>query len=60
MNQAEAQQRIAQLRSQVGRHDELYYRQARPEITDFEYDQLKRKLADLEAQFPESMSTVSP
>jgi len=42
------------------RHDELYYRQARPEITDFEYDRLKRELADLESQFPELKAADSP
>ena len=60
MTPAEAQERVAQFRAQVARHDELYYRQARPEIMDFEYDQLKRELADLEAQFPESRETDSP
>ncbi len=60
MTPAEATQRIADLRIEVARHDELYYRQARPEITDFDYDQLKRELADLEAQFPELKAAESP
>jgi len=54
MKAAKAQQRIAELRAQVVRHDELYYRHAKPEITDFDYDRLKRELADLEAKFPEA------
>jgi DNA ligase (NAD+) len=60
MTPAEARQRIADLRAQVARHDELYYRNARPEITDFEYDRLKRELADLEAQFPQFRAAGSP
>ncbi|MBS0631467.1 MAG: NAD-dependent DNA ligase LigA [Verrucomicrobia bacterium] len=60
MDSAEAKTRIAELRSQVARHDELYYRGAKPEISDFEYDQLKQKLADLEARFPEHASADSP
>lgn len=60
MDSAEAKTRIADLRSQVARHDELYHRRAKPEISDFEYDQLKRSLADLEAQFPEHASADSP
>ena len=52
MDSAEANKRIVHLRSQVARHDELYYRRATPEISDFDYDTLKRELADLEAQFP--------
>jgi len=53
MNSVEAQTRIAALRAEVAHHDELYYRRAQPEITDFEYDQLKRRLADLEAAYPQ-------
>ena len=60
MTPADATQRIADLRVQVARHDELYYRQARPEITDLEYDRLKRELADLESQFPELKAADSP
>ena len=60
MTSAEARQRIADLRAQVARHDELYYRQAKPEITDLEYDRLKRKLADLETQFPQFKAAGSP
>lgn len=52
MTSAEASVRIANLRAEVAAHDERYYRQARPEITDFDYDRLKRELADLEAAFP--------
>lgn len=57
---AEAERRIAKLREQVGRHDELYYRRATPEISDREYDQLKRELADLEAMFPDIAPGASP
>jgi DNA ligase (NAD+) len=60
MTSAEARQHIAELRAQVARHDELYYRQAKPKITDFEYDRLKRDLADLEARFPQFKAAGSP
>jgi DNA ligase (NAD+) len=60
MTSAEAQKRIADLRAQVARHDELYYRQAKPEITDFEYDLLKRELADRETEFPQFKAADSP
>lgn len=52
MNPAEARKLIAERRAQVAHHDELYYRQAKPEISDFQYDLLKRELAELEARFP--------
>ncbi|AOS42971.1 DNA ligase [Lacunisphaera limnophila] len=60
MTPAEAQKRIAELRAEVSRHDERYYRQAKPEISDFEYDALKKELADLEGQFPQFARADSP
>ena len=45
--------RIAQLRKEIAHHDELYYRQAAPEISDFEYDQRKKQLEALERAHPE-------
>lgn len=53
MTPLEAQARIAALRQELAHHDELYYRQARPELADFDYDRLKRELAELEAAHPE-------
>ena len=43
---------MAELRETIAHHDELYYRQAKPEITDQQYDELKRELADLEEENP--------
>jgi len=54
MTSSEAQKRIAALRSEVAFHDELYYRRARPEISDKDYDALKRELAGLESRHPEA------
>jgi DNA ligase (NAD+) len=58
MSPAEAQQRIAELRATIARHDELYYRRARPEIADYDYDRLKEELAGLERLFPEAAHAV--
>jgi DNA ligase (NAD+) len=60
MTPAQAQQRIADLHAQVARADELYYKRAKPELTDFEYDALKAELAALEAQFPKFAAPDSP
>jgi DNA ligase (NAD+) len=60
MSPNEAQSRIAALRTELARHDERYYRQAKPEIGDFEYDALKKELADLERHFPELAASESP
>ncbi len=52
MTSPEALQRIAALRAEVASHDERYYRKARPEVGDQEYDRLKRELGDLEKRYP--------
>lgn len=56
----EPAKRIAELRRVISRHDELYYRQAAPEISDPEYDRLKAELIDLEAKHPEFAAGDSP
>jgi DNA ligase (NAD+) len=45
--------RIAQLRATLARHDELYYKKTAPEISDPEYDRLKKALEALEQAHPE-------
>ena len=52
--------RIADLRRQMAHHDRLYYEQAKPEISDREYDALYRELVDLERAHPEFLTTDSP
>jgi len=51
--------RVAALREEIVRHDALYA-DARPEITDIEYDALVRELEELEAAHPELASVDSP
>lgn len=48
----QARERIAELRAEIAHHDELYFKRATPEISDFAYDQLKRELSELESDFP--------
>jgi DNA ligase (NAD+) len=60
MDRAEATARAAELREQIHRHDYLYYVEARPEISDAEYDALVRELAALEAEHPELITPDSP
>jgi DNA ligase (NAD+) len=54
------QDRITELRHLINHHNRLYYNEAAPEISDFEYDQLYRELAELEAAHPELASPDSP
>lgn len=49
----EARADLAFLQKELNRHDELYYNKAEPEITDWEYDQLRLRLNEIEARFPE-------
>ena len=57
---ASAAKRIETLRQQLDRHNRLYHVEARPEISDREYDRLLRELADLERQHPQFASADSP
>ena len=54
------QERIAQLRSELHRHNHSYYVLNMPEISDFEFDRLMRELQDLEAEHPEFYDPSSP
>jgi len=60
MKRANPQDRIADLREQIRRHDYLYYVEARPEISDRDYDKLYAELKKLEAEFPDLVTPDSP
>jgi len=49
----DVQKKIAALRDEVIRHQELYHRKDQPEISDEAYDSLVRELLILEEQYPE-------
>ena len=53
-------QRIAQLRAELAEHNRRYYEEARPTISDPEYDALLRELRDLEEAHPELLTPDSP
>ena len=48
------------LKQQIRYHDNLYYNLDRPEITDYEYDKLFRKLLNLESKNPKLKTKDSP
>lgn len=60
MDKQTAEQRIAELTAVIEYHNNLYYNQDEPEISDFAYDRLLRELEDLEAAFPELRRPESP
>ncbi len=55
-----AQKEIEKLRTEIQRHDVLYYAEDRPEISDREYDRLMQRLKDLESRRPEWATPDSP
>jgi DNA ligase (NAD+) len=60
MTPADAAQRVVELRERIHHHDYLYYVEARPEVSDAEYDALMRELKALEAEFPDLIAPDSP
>lgn len=53
-------QEIEDLREQIRYHNDRYYNLDDPEISDYEYDMLTRKLRKLEEEHPEYKSDDSP
>lgn len=51
---------IENLRKEIRKHDYLYYVLNQPEISDYEYDQLMKKLIELEKKYPELITPDSP
>ena len=60
MAKAAVAQQVEKLREEIRRHEELYYVQDDPEISDAEYDVLLRKLQQLEQQHPDQITPDSP
>ncbi|MFC1574891.1 NAD-dependent DNA ligase LigA, partial [Gemmatimonadota bacterium] len=57
---AAAEAEAEALRRALGRHNHLYYVEARPEISDAGYDALYRRLVALEEAFPALVTPDSP
>lgn len=55
-----SKQRLEHLRTEIHRHDRLYYVEARPEIGDADYDALYNELETLERNHPEWVTPDSP
>ena len=48
-----ARQKAENLRKQILYHNDRYYNQDSPEISDYEYDMLLKELEEIETAFPE-------
>lgn len=60
MNPQAAKERIDFLTKELNHHNHLYYVESNPVISDYEFDRLLRELQDLEQQFPDFASPLSP
>lgn len=60
MNLIDAEKLVDDLKKQVNYHNKKYYDEDAPEIDDYEYDMLLRRLESLETQFPQLLTEDSP
>jgi DNA ligase (NAD+) len=57
---ADAKAELMRLALEIGAHDKRYYQQDAPTVTDAEYDELRKRNAAIEAEFPELIRADSP
>ena len=60
MDISQAKIRVKELTKTLEYHNNLYYNQDSPEISDFEYDKMLRELENLEEEFPSLKKADSP
>ncbi|HEY0104175.1 MAG TPA: NAD-dependent DNA ligase LigA [Brevundimonas sp.] len=60
LNEAQAREELDRLTAELARHDALYHAQDAPEISDAEYDALKRRALEIEDAYPDLTSASSP
>src|SRR5205809_3208643 len=60
VDERQAAKRVAQLRREIEEHNRRYYEEAAPTISDREYDQLYRELAEIEKKYPQFAREDSP
>jgi len=57
---SEARKELDRLAREIAAHDRLYYREDAPTLLDFEYDELRKRNAAIEARFPDLIRPDSP
>jgi len=57
---AKAHKEIESLREEINYHSNLYYNEDAPEISDYDFDMLMKRLKALEAEFPMLITNSSP
>ena len=60
LTSAEAEKELDRLAREIAEHDRRYYQQDAPNVSDAEYDALRRRNAEIEARFPLLVRPDSP
>jgi DNA ligase (NAD+) len=60
LSRAQAKWELSRLAAEIKHHDDLYYQESQPEISDAGYDALKQRNAEIEARFPDLVLPESP
>src|SRR5713101_3212874 len=60
LTEAEAAAELARLAAEILHHDQLYYGQDAPEISDAAYDELRQRNTAIEVRLPELIRADSP
>ncbi len=60
LSAAEAEAELAFLAAEIARHDRLYYLESAPQVSDAEYDALRRRNEAIERRFPALVRPDSP
>lgn len=59
-NDISIEKEISNLRSKIEYHNNKYYNEDAPEISDYEYDKLTQRLRKLEEEYPQFKTATSP
>jgi DNA ligase (NAD+) len=60
LTESAAREELDRLTAELARHDALYHAEDAPEISDADYDALKRRALEIEDLFPDLTSAASP